>query len=150
MREKVSKRHTSTKSLKGSNKVNFYKDLIADLIFECRAHAGKSQKEFGELIDTNQKGVARLESGNHFPRIETLVKIAFALNCELIPPRFNFVRKSFFDGSWMLDSSLKTESSAPETCNQFIDDGQSIKLTGFISEPLTNKENANKVVYVQA
>lgn len=77
-------------------KVIFYKELMADLIHEARLNAGLTQEELGKLIYRNQSHVARLEAGDFFPRIETLVKLSEALKCELILPTFSNVKKSFY------------------------------------------------------
>jgi DNA-binding Xre family transcriptional regulator len=45
---------------------------------------GLSQKELAELTATTQSAIARLESGGRPPRIDTLLRIAEALDCELI------------------------------------------------------------------
>ena len=49
-----------------------------------RRHAlGLSQAELAELTGTTQSAIARLESGGRPPRIDTLLRIANALDCEL-------------------------------------------------------------------
>lgn len=56
---------------------------IADKLAERRSELGLSQQELGELCGTTQSAIARLESGGRPPRIDTLLKIADALDCEL-------------------------------------------------------------------
>ena len=57
---------------------------IAEQVTEQRKARGLSQKELAELTGTTQSSIARLESGGRPPRIDTLLRIAEALDCELI------------------------------------------------------------------
>src|SRR6476469_6183246 len=56
---------------------------IAGKVSERRTAIGMSQRELAELVGTTQSAIARLERGGR-PRIDTLLKIAEALECELI------------------------------------------------------------------
>ena len=56
---------------------------IADQVAEQRRARGLSQQELADLCATTQSAIARLESGGRPPRIDTLLRIANALNCEL-------------------------------------------------------------------
>ena len=47
------------------------------------AELGLSQQDLAGLCGTTQSAIARLESGGRPPRIDTLLKIAEALDCEL-------------------------------------------------------------------
>jgi ribosome-binding protein aMBF1 (putative translation factor) len=65
---------------------------IADRVAERRKELGLSQAELAQLVDTTQSAIARLESGGRPPRIDTLLRIANALDCELVDelrPRTN-------------------------------------------------------------
>ena len=57
---------------------------IAEQVAEQRRARGLSQKELAELTGTTQSAIARLESGGRPPRIDTLLRITEALDCELI------------------------------------------------------------------
>lgn len=57
---------------------------IAEQVVHQRKARGLSQKELAELTGTTQSAIARLESGGRPPRIDTLLRIAEALDCELI------------------------------------------------------------------
>ncbi len=57
---------------------------IADKVAERRIAKGFSQRELAELVGTTQSAIARLERGGRPPRIDTLLKIAEALDCELL------------------------------------------------------------------
>jgi ribosome-binding protein aMBF1 (putative translation factor) len=57
---------------------------IADRVAERRKELGLSQAELAQLVDTTQSAIARLESGGRPPRIDTLLRIANALDCELV------------------------------------------------------------------
>jgi ribosome-binding protein aMBF1 (putative translation factor) len=56
---------------------------IADQVSDRRRALGLSQSELAELTGTTQSAIARLESGGRPPRIDTLLRIANALDCEL-------------------------------------------------------------------
>jgi ribosome-binding protein aMBF1 (putative translation factor) len=56
---------------------------IADRVAERRRELGLSQAELAQLVATTQSAIARLESGGRPPRIDTLLRIATALDCEL-------------------------------------------------------------------
>jgi transcriptional regulator with XRE-family HTH domain len=56
---------------------------IADRVAEQRKARGLSQAELAELTGTTQSAIARLESGGRPPRLDTLLRVAEALDCEL-------------------------------------------------------------------
>ena len=56
---------------------------IADRVSERRTELGMSQRELAELTGTTQSAIARLEAGGRPPRIDTLLRIADALDCDL-------------------------------------------------------------------
>jgi transcriptional regulator with XRE-family HTH domain len=57
---------------------------IADQVSARRRQLGVSQQELAELTGTTQSAIARLESGGRPPRIDTLLRIAKALEAELV------------------------------------------------------------------
>jgi len=57
---------------------------IADKVADRRVQMGLSQRELAELCSTTQSAIARLERGGRPPRIDTLLRIAEALECELM------------------------------------------------------------------
>jgi ribosome-binding protein aMBF1 (putative translation factor) len=59
-------------------------DGIAGQVAEQRLARALSQQELAELCATTQPAIARLESGTHVPRLDTLRRIADALDCELV------------------------------------------------------------------
>lgn len=59
-------------------------ERIARRVAEERARRRLSQRELAELCATTQSAIARIESGRRPPRIDTLLRIATALDCELI------------------------------------------------------------------
>jgi transcriptional regulator with XRE-family HTH domain len=61
----------------------WYFTQIADQVAEQRKARGLSQQQLGELVGTTQSSIARLEAGGRPPRIDTLLRIANALDCEL-------------------------------------------------------------------
>jgi len=57
---------------------------IAEQVTARRKERGLSQAQLAELCETTQSAIARLESGGRPPRIDTLLKIATALECDLV------------------------------------------------------------------
>ena len=57
---------------------------IAEQIAARRRELGLSQADLARLVETTQSAIARLESGGRPPRIDTLMHIANALDCELV------------------------------------------------------------------
>ena len=57
---------------------------IAEQLVEQRRARELSQRELAELTGTTQSAIARLESGGRPPRIDTLLRIANALDCSLV------------------------------------------------------------------
>jgi predicted transcriptional regulator len=69
---------------------------IADQVADRRKDLELSQAELAELVGTTQSAIARLESGGRPPRIDTLLRIADALDCDLLvdlKPRANPARR---------------------------------------------------------
>jgi ribosome-binding protein aMBF1 (putative translation factor) len=58
--------------------------LIAERVAERRQAWGISQRELADLCGTTQSAIARVERGARPPRIDTLARIATALDCELV------------------------------------------------------------------
>ena len=60
----------------------FYVSL-AGQVTEQRQARRLSQRELAELCGTTQSAIARLESGARPPRLDTLLRVAAALDCQL-------------------------------------------------------------------
>ena len=56
---------------------------IAGQVTDRRKERGLSQADLAELVGTTQSAIARLESGGRPPRIDTLLRIANALDADL-------------------------------------------------------------------
>jgi transcriptional regulator with XRE-family HTH domain len=56
---------------------------IAGQVADRRKERGLSQAELANLVGTTQSAIARLESGGRPPRIDTLLRIANALDADL-------------------------------------------------------------------
>lgn len=56
---------------------------LALQVAERRRALGLTQQELARLTGTTQSAVARLEAGQRPPKIDTLLRIADALDCEL-------------------------------------------------------------------
>lgn len=48
-----------------------------------RSRRALSQRELAELTGTTQSAIARLEAGRRAPRLDTLLRVAHALDCAL-------------------------------------------------------------------
>jgi transcriptional regulator with XRE-family HTH domain len=57
---------------------------IAGQVADRRRALGLSQADLARVCGTTQSAIARLESGGRPPRIDTLQKLAHALDCELV------------------------------------------------------------------
>ena len=57
---------------------------IAALVEARRREWSLSQRELADLCGTTQSAIARIERGLRPPRIDTLLRIARALDCELV------------------------------------------------------------------
>ena len=70
---------------------------IGERIAEERARRSVSQRELAELTGTTQSAVSRLEGGGRVPRLDTLLRVANALDCTLeldLRPRTRIERGS--------------------------------------------------------
>src|SRR5437867_2186023 len=57
---------------------------IAEQVTARRRTRELSQRELADLCGTTQSAIARLERGARPPRLDTLLRIANALDCELV------------------------------------------------------------------
>jgi len=57
---------------------------VAEMVAENRERKGLTQTALARTIGVRQPVVARIESGEHVPTIETLIKIANALDIEIM------------------------------------------------------------------
>ncbi len=57
---------------------------IADQVVARRRERGFSQADVAAMCGTTQSAIARLEAGGRPPRIDTLLRIAGALDCDLV------------------------------------------------------------------
>lgn len=56
---------------------------VIEQIIRMRKDLNLTQEQLAKLIDTRQPSIARLESGEHYPSIESLKKIAEVLGAKL-------------------------------------------------------------------
>jgi ribosome-binding protein aMBF1 (putative translation factor) len=57
---------------------------IAEQVVDQRRARNLSQQELADLCGTTQSAIARFERGGRPPRVDTLLRIAEALDCELV------------------------------------------------------------------
>ena len=80
--ERISER--ALERIAGVEEGGWFFARIADQVAEQRIARRLSQRELAELVGTTQSAIARLERGGRPPRIDTLLRIAAALDCELV------------------------------------------------------------------
>ncbi len=56
---------------------------IIDLLIEQRHNLGMTQKELAKAACLTQSVIARLESKKAIPQLDTLIKVASALGCDI-------------------------------------------------------------------
>lgn len=57
--------------------------IVIDKLIEERHNKGMTQKDLAKATDLTQSVIARLESKKATPQLDTLVKVAAALDCQL-------------------------------------------------------------------
>ena len=60
------------------------KKLIGERIKVLRKQAGLTQEQLAELVGLDARHLSRLEVGRHFPSLDSLERIAGALNVPLV------------------------------------------------------------------
>jgi predicted transcriptional regulator len=78
--------HLRDRAVEGRSEEAFrdeYERLGAE-IARRRTHIGLSQRELAELCGTTQSAVARLGAGRRAARLDTLLRVANALDAELV------------------------------------------------------------------
>jgi predicted transcriptional regulator len=77
-------RELAIERIRGIGDGGWFFAQIADQVADRRNAVGLSQRELAELTGTTQSAIARLERGGRPPRIDTLLRIAEALDCQLV------------------------------------------------------------------
>jgi len=72
------------KRILGEPEEGWFFARIAEQVVEQRRARSLSQQELARLCGTTQSAIARFERGGRPPRIDTLLRIAEALDCELV------------------------------------------------------------------
>lgn len=57
---------------------------IIDLLIEQRHKQGMTQQGLAKMTNLTQSVIARLENKKATPQLDTLIKVATALNCEIV------------------------------------------------------------------
>jgi len=79
--------------------------VMALRLVQHRVEHGLSQSKLGRLLGVSQPAIARLESGEHMPTLPTLLRIAEALDIEILVD----IRSRKRPRSWV---AVNAESSA--------------------------------------
>ncbi len=83
--------------------------VIALRLVKYRAEKAMSQTQLGRVLGMSQPAVARLESGEHVPTLPSLVRIAEALDIEILVD----IRPANRGETWV-DSSAESGASSVE------------------------------------
>jgi transcriptional regulator with XRE-family HTH domain len=70
--------------IRGERAFRAYYERLGERIAKRRASLDLSQRALAELTGTTQSAIARLEGGSRASRIDTLLRVADALDCELV------------------------------------------------------------------
>jgi predicted transcriptional regulator len=70
--------------LAGAEDDGWFFAQIAQQVTQRRKDLGLSQTELADLCGTTQSAIARLEAGGRPPRIDTLLRLAMALDSQLV------------------------------------------------------------------
>ena len=97
LRERLSQLHERV--VEGASEESFRERYVAigRAVAEQRGRLGLSQRDLAQLCGTKHSAIARLERGGRAPRIDTLLRISLALDCELdveLRPKTRRRRKS--------------------------------------------------------
>lgn len=105
-----------------------------------RKKAGLSQKELGEKLGVSQQHIAQYENGKRTPKLETIIKIASALDCEVSDIDENIV---------ITHHVLHPPKLTPERLEQFKKDAEARELIERrkSGETLTNEEQQKILDY---
>ncbi len=74
---------TITKKTPDNNRIETACDEVIDSLVEIRHKKGMSQKEVGDAAGLTQSVIARLERKKYVPQLNTLFKVALALDCTI-------------------------------------------------------------------
>lgn len=56
---------------------------VVNVIHQRRVELGLTQKELADKVGLHQESIARIENGGSIPRLDTVLKLAFALDMKL-------------------------------------------------------------------
>src|SRR5258708_31527181 len=77
-------REKAIERIKGIGDGGWFFAQVAGQVAERRSDLGLSQRELAVLTGTTQSAIARLDRGGRPPRIDTLLRIGAALDCQLV------------------------------------------------------------------
>ena len=86
-------------------------NCVGEIIKKLRIERGLTQKQLGELCEMADSAIRRYENGRANPKIETLQKIANALNVNVSELRndFQIFKDNIVDESGILSSAKKAD-----------------------------------------
>jgi transcriptional regulator with XRE-family HTH domain len=68
-----------------------WKFEVCSLVTEARFYTCTTQKELAIKMKTKQSSIARFENGKQIPSIDFLIRLARAVDTELVLPKFKFI-----------------------------------------------------------
>ena len=112
-------------SFRKENQNRDIKLKIAHNIIKARLSKNKTQKQLAKLTGTKQPSIARIESGNTFPSLQLLERVAHALGANLSVPNFIFSEKNIEENIGLLhfaysDDFIQSFHAASQTKNKQI------------------------------
>ncbi len=85
---------------------------IGEKIKKNRQEAGLTQKQLGEALGVSQQQIAQYESGKRTPKVDTLVRIARALNTSIVSLFDNTVWNIPTENIGELKKALESDSKS--------------------------------------
>lgn len=115
---------------------------ISQNIRVYRKKAGLSQKELGEKLGVSQQHIAQYENGKRTPKLETIIKIASALDCEISDIDENIV---------ITHHILHSPKLTPEDIEQYKRDAEARELIEkrASEEDITEEEHQKIADYIE-
>ncbi|MGJ3509570.1 helix-turn-helix domain-containing protein [Enemella sp. A6] len=86
-------------------------DRVGNLIRDARKHRGLTQSQLAEKLGTSQSAIHRIESGNQNLSLDTINRIAVALDQEIITPAGHGPTHLRINGGNRLSGSIAVRSS---------------------------------------
>jgi transcriptional regulator with XRE-family HTH domain len=114
---------------------------IGENIKRIRKEKGLTQKQLGELCNINEANIRKYENGKQNPKIETIDRIAFALDVKIV----DIMGFEYFDSITDLDKLRKDISQLEQFEKLFISIYSKEEYDTFMQYSVLTEEGAKKV-----